>query len=84
MLLCEGTTISSDALRLHPGLVQAPPAEEAADSEETLNLVQSEVLLITQALEQSEWNVTKAAKLLGISRDTLRYRMEKYEVRPPA
>ena len=34
--------------------------------------------LIEQALERTRWNRSKAAKLLGISLDTLRYRIEKY------
>ncbi len=36
-----------------------------------------------QALQRSGWNVSKAAQLLGLSRDTLRYRMEKYELIKP-
>ncbi|GLS64456.1 hypothetical protein GCM10007888_28370 [Methylobacterium oxalidis] len=35
---------------------------------------------ISRALDQTHGNVTRAAKLLGISRDTLRYRMEKYRI----
>jgi two-component system response regulator AtoC len=33
---------------------------------------------LQRALLQSGWNVSKAAKVLGISRDTLRYRMERH------
>ena len=40
--------------------------------------------LLVQALQSSDWNRTRAAQLLGISRDTLRYRMEKHELHPPA
>jgi two-component system, NtrC family, response regulator AtoC len=36
--------------------------------------------LIGRALEQSQGNVTRAAKILGISRDTLRYRIEKHKI----
>jgi two-component system, NtrC family, response regulator AtoC len=36
--------------------------------------------LIGRALDQSQGNVTRAAKILGISRDTLRYRMEKHKL----
>ncbi|WP_330656204.1 sigma-54-dependent transcriptional regulator [Alkaliphilus flagellatus] len=36
--------------------------------------------LILQALERTEYNQTKAAKLLGMSRHTLLYRMEKYKI----
>lgn len=43
-------------------------------------LVDMERTLITRALAQTRGNVTRAAKLLGISRDTLRYRIEKYGI----
>ena len=36
--------------------------------------------LIRQALERAKGNRTQAAALLGLSRDTLRYRLEKYEL----
>ena len=36
--------------------------------------------LIIQALEKTNYNVSKAAKLLGLSRPTLRYRIEKYGI----
>jgi transcriptional regulator of acetoin/glycerol metabolism len=32
------------------------------------------------ALEKTNWNVSKAARVLGISRDTLRYRIEKFQL----
>jgi DNA-binding NtrC family response regulator len=34
--------------------------------------------LIRQAMERTAGNVTRAARLLGVSRDTLRYRLEKH------
>ena len=36
--------------------------------------------LIQKALENCRWNVSRAAKLLSLSRDTLRYRMKKYSL----
>jgi len=33
-----------------------------------------------QALQKTSWNVTRAAKLLGVSRDTLRYRIDKFNL----
>ncbi|MFO1073986.1 MAG: sigma-54 dependent transcriptional regulator [Geminicoccaceae bacterium] len=39
--------------------------------------------MLRQALERSSWNVTAAARLLGLSRDTVRYRLQKYGLRPP-
>ncbi|MBK5225856.1 MAG: sigma-54-dependent Fis family transcriptional regulator [Thermoleophilia bacterium] len=59
----QGISLSSDAIRL--------PAEGVA-----LEKVERE--LITQALERTGGNRTKAAELLGISRHTLLYRIEKY------
>jgi two-component system, NtrC family, response regulator AtoC len=34
--------------------------------------------LVVQALERTRFNQTRAARLLGLSRATLRYRIEKY------
>ena len=39
--------------------------------------------LIARALEAAGWNRGAAAQLLGVSRDTLRYRLEKYKLHPP-
>ncbi len=36
--------------------------------------------LVQQALNRTGGNVTRAARLLGLSRDTLRYRLEKYRM----
>ena len=44
-----------------------------------LSLEDVEMSLVRQALEQSGGNQTKAAELLAISRDQLRYRMKKLE-----
>jgi two-component system, NtrC family, response regulator AtoC len=39
--------------------------------------------LILKALEASGWNRSRAAEMLGISRDTLRYRVEKFKLQAP-
>jgi DNA-binding NtrC family response regulator len=36
--------------------------------------------LVQQALERTHGNATRAAKLLGMSRDMMRYRIEKYRL----
>lgn len=45
-----------------------------------IKLAQVELDLIEQALEMASGNRSKAARLLGISRDTLLYRMQKHEL----
>jgi DNA-binding NtrC family response regulator len=39
--------------------------------------------IIQTALERNEFNVTKAARALGTTRETLRYRMQKYQLSRP-
>ena len=67
------------------------PAEPAQSSAETaaplpaprppgMDLEQWERTLIEQALRESDGNQTRAAQRLGISRDTLRYRLKKYGI----
>jgi transcriptional regulator with PAS, ATPase and Fis domain len=48
--------------------------------EEGISLEEVEKNLIMQALERTDQNQTNAAKLLGITRHTLIYRMEKYNI----
>jgi DNA-binding NtrC family response regulator len=55
-------------------VVQLPP--------DGLPLLAVERDLIQQALGRAGGNITRAAKLLALSRDTLRYRIEKYGLRP--
>ncbi|MFO7831482.1 MAG: sigma-54 dependent transcriptional regulator [Desulfuromonadaceae bacterium] len=45
----------------------------------TINGVEQE--LIVMALQQHDYNQTRAAKTLGMSRDTLRYRMKKFDIK---
>ena len=83
--LCERLTILCNFQRGPLGVENLPlnirngqcttPAAPAATP---LNLEQTERDLILQALEQTRGNRTRAAKLLGISRYTLLYRLKKY------
>ena len=45
-----------------------------------LDLEQLERSLVVQALERTGWNQTKAAVLLGLNRDQIRYRVEKFQL----
>ncbi len=55
-----------------PGLVVLPDAG--------LDIDDVERELIVQALEKTTQNQTRAARLLGLTRDALRYRMKKYDL----
>ncbi|MDJ0878800.1 MAG: sigma-54 dependent transcriptional regulator [Halieaceae bacterium] len=88
--LCSGERIEVEDLRLSQGIeleptpqpishAGPPPVEEAfGNLDEYLENIEREVL--TRALEQSRWNKTAAAKLLGISFRSLRYRLKKLEL----
>jgi len=45
-------------------------------------LEEQEKRMILEALEHAGWNQSKASRMLRISRDTLRYRMKKYQISP--
>ena len=49
---------------------------------EGLNLEEVERQLLVQALDRTDWNQTQAGQLLGINRDQVRYRIEKFGLRP--
>ncbi len=88
--LCSGDSIEVEDLRLSQGIEleptpetpshSGPPPVEAAfgNLDDYLENIEREVL--TRALEQSRWNKTAAAKLLGISFRSLRYRLKKLEL----
>ena len=45
-----------------------------------IDLDQLERSLVIQALERSGWNQTRASALLGLNRDQIRYRIEKFKL----
>jgi two-component system response regulator AtoC len=49
-----------------------------------IDLEQLERSLVVQALERSGWNQTKAAGMLGLNRDQIRYRVEKFKLGKPS
>ncbi len=80
MLLASGDEIGAGdfAPLLGLGEPRAPRSFELP--EEGLVLEELEKALIRQALERTRGNRTRAARLLGLSRDTLRYRMDKFDL----
>jgi transcriptional regulator with GAF, ATPase, and Fis domain len=59
---------------------EAPQSGSFGLPEDGIDLAEIERDLIRQALERTKGNRTQAAKLLGLSRDTLRYRLEKFQL----
>ena len=48
-----------------------------------MSLEQAEKAMLVSALDRTAWNQTQAAKVLEVTRDTLRYKMKKYNLRNP-
>ena len=79
MLLSEGDVLQSDDFTIGGGAsvklgdrVELPP--------NGIDLEQLERSLVVQALERTQWNQTRAASLLGLNRDQIRYRIEKFHL----
>ena len=49
-----------------------------------ISLEHLERSLVLQALERCGWNQTRAATLLGLNRDQIRYRIEKFGLERPS
>jgi transcriptional regulator with PAS, ATPase and Fis domain len=56
-------------------------AVEAGDPSSDFSLEEAEKSLLRKALEKAGGNQTRAAVMLGITRDTLRYKMKKFDLR---
>ena len=82
MLLVEGTELTAEQF---PLTASASALTEGVDLPAGgIDLEQLERSLVVQALERSGWNQTKAATLLGLNRDQIRYRIEKFKLEKPA
>ncbi|HZS58119.1 MAG TPA: sigma-54 dependent transcriptional regulator, partial [Gemmatimonadaceae bacterium] len=65
----------------HLSLIEPEPARAPGDrTSGGSDLLQAERSMIEQALREAGGNQTKAAQRLGISRDTLRYRIKKFGI----
>jgi DNA-binding NtrC family response regulator len=86
VLLCEGDVIGIDDLP--PEMVGSSTSisERAIGSmfvlpEEGVNFEELEKSLIMQAMDRTDNNITKAAKLLGLTFRTLQYRLDKFGIK---
>jgi DNA-binding NtrC family response regulator len=79
-VMAEGPRIDAEQLaiaRLDPGGT-ASPTPLPAEDERSVTLEEVERAMLVRALAETGGNVSAAARRLGISRDTLRYRMAKF------
>jgi transcriptional regulator with PAS, ATPase and Fis domain len=83
VLLCENNTITVEDLP--PEMVQSSNPVSTANLFELpqggVNFEDVERSLISQAMERTDNNITKSAKLLGLTFRTLQYRLEKFGVK---
>jgi len=82
MLLTEGEWLTADGLPLSGA--RASTAQTMELPEDGVNLDALERELVVQALKRTGGNQTKAAGLLGLNRDQIRYRIEKFGLDKPA
>ncbi|HVS82914.1 MAG TPA: sigma-54 dependent transcriptional regulator [Pyrinomonadaceae bacterium] len=84
ILLCEGDMITPDDL---PSELQQESRGTAAGAfklpPEGISFEEVEKNLILQAMDQTDYNITKSAKLLGLTFRTLQYRLEKFGIKRP-
>jgi DNA-binding NtrC family response regulator len=84
LLLAEGDEITVEDL---PVEIRATAHAEGAGGfklpPEGISFEELERSLIIQAMEQTNWNITRAAKLLGLSFRTMQYRLDKFEIKRP-
>jgi len=81
-LLSSDPVVGADAL----GLASAPPPKIAAPTTAAAGAMSSldDAVRdrVVEVLRQTGWNISRTAALLGISRNTLRARIDKYGLRP--
>lgn len=90
VLLAESPIVGSDKLHLcspqsfvmhdQAAAIQSNQSAHLFDSNAHLATVERDLLL--RALNRTAWNVTQSARMLGVSRDTMRYRIEKFGLTP--
>ena len=86
VLLNESDWVSESDIILGRASFNVPPeslGEKVLLPQEGCTLAEAEESLVRQALNRSDWNQTRTGALLGITRDQVRYKMEKFGLRNP-
>jgi len=87
MVLEESDWIQASSLHIasEPGDMPAITLQQRPDGKQEerfdVSLEEAEKSLLIKALEKAQGNQTRAAVLLGITRDTLRYKIKKFNLR---
>lgn len=81
VLSCKNQTIRTDDLP--HGWTMEEDTARTGQTNHSLDLEAQEKRLIEEAIEQTNGNQAQAARLLNITRNTLRYRMKKYGIIGP-
>jgi two-component system NtrC family response regulator/two-component system response regulator HydG len=84
-ITCKGTRVDVDNLPVYLKASRQAPADTPLPSLLSFGLSVEEVekVMLQEALERSKGNVSEAARILKVTRNTLRYRMGKYHLRVP-
>ncbi|WP_256673124.1 helix-turn-helix domain-containing protein, partial [Pseudomonas sp. JG-B] len=77
VLLSQGQLIGAAQLHICPSLVEDSTAHYRTDGNGHGAEPEAEREMVIRMLDKTDWNVTKSARLLGLTRDMLRYRIEK-------
>lgn len=77
VIITEDTLISASDIEIEETLLSC----SKTCNEKRIQNAEEEKIQISQALEQSKGNVTKAAKLLGVSRQTLHAKLNRYRLK---
>lgn len=75
LVLCRGEVIGPEDVPL-----QSPSISKISDSESLAEIEKNHILKI---LEKTDWNLSEAARVLGIHRNTLRLKIKEFNLKEP-
>ncbi len=91
VLLSTDDTLTSKWLQLEENTISITTDDAPAINQSlslpldgSMTLDEIDRFVIQTALERNEYNVTETARILGATRETLRYRIQKYQIKIPA
>lgn len=82
VIFAEGDKIDADEIILAEGKPKDKVTQDFSIPNDGISLFDVEKKLLLDALARTKGNQSRAAKLLGLTLDTFRYRMKKYEITP--